>query len=115
MNADQVGTLVTRFWEAEASLRSPVRDERMRTKSWDGDLYRVDEEVEAAMLDPEVADRFVLAAAVFAGRPDEDWVVAALAGPTEDAVRRGDQKILERLLQQGLDVALAERIRQLIG
>lgn len=67
------------------------------------------------MLDPEVADRFVPAAAVFAGRPDEDRGVAALAGPTEDAIRRGDQKILERLVQQGLDASLAERIRQFIG
>jgi hypothetical protein len=75
----------------------------------------VDEEVEAAMLDPELADRFVLDAAVFAGRPDEDWVIAGLAGPLEDAIRRGDQTILVRLVQQGLDASPAARIREFIG
>ncbi|GAA5035126.1 hypothetical protein ACFQRL_00050 [Microbacterium fluvii] len=114
MNSDPLASLVTRYWEAESASRSPRRDERVRVMSWGGDLYRIDEEVEAVMRQPEWADQFLLAALNHPERPEDDWVVAWLGSTLEDAIRGGDTQLLERLVQQGMNVDLAERIRLFI-
>lgn len=116
MNAEELNNLVRRYWEAEAAGRSTSRDERLRVMSWNGDLYRIDEEVEAILRDQELGDRFLLAAAQCADRPDEDRVVAWLGGSTiEDAINHGDSELLNRLVGKGLSGQLAIRIREFIA
>lgn len=115
MDAEELESLVSRYWAAEAATRSALRAERMRVASWDGDLSRVDEEVQDVLRDPDQGDRFILAAAESDERPDEDRVVVWLGGSTvEDAISAGDTGMLERLVEKGLDAALARRIAEFI-
>ncbi|WP_022882366.1 hypothetical protein [Gryllotalpicola ginsengisoli] len=114
MRIDELRDLVRRYWQAEAAGRSDKRSERLRVRSWDGDLYRIDEEVESVMRDRESGDRFLLSAVTSPDRPQEDWVVAWVATTIEDAMHRGDTDILERLVAKGMSQDLAARIRAFI-